>query len=68
MIAASVVLLLLALLGAPLFAVIASSALLGFQREGIDLSVVAIEIYRVAEMPALYRAGGLNEKIAVGQK
>ncbi len=53
MIAASVVLLALALLGAPLFAVIASSALLGFQREGIDLSVVAIEIYRVAEMPAL---------------
>jgi tripartite ATP-independent transporter DctM subunit len=33
--------------------VIATSALLGFQREGIDLSVVAIEIYRVAEMPAL---------------
>ncbi len=53
MIAASVVLLVLALLGAPLFAVIATSALLGFQREEIDLSVVAIEIYRVAEMPAL---------------
>jgi tripartite ATP-independent transporter DctM subunit len=49
----SVVLLLLALLGAPLFAVIATSALLGFQSEEIDLSVVAIEIYRVAEMPAL---------------
>ena len=53
MIATSIVLLLLALLGAPLFAVIAASALLGFQREGIDLSVVAIEIYRLAEMPAL---------------
>jgi tripartite ATP-independent transporter DctM subunit len=53
MIPTSVVLLVLALLGAPLFAVIATSALLGFQREGIDLSVVAIEIYRVAEMPAL---------------
>jgi tripartite ATP-independent transporter DctM subunit len=52
-IATSVLLLVLALLGAPLFAVIATSALLGFQREGTDLSVVAIEIYRVAEMPAL---------------
>jgi len=52
-IATSAVLLMLALLGAPLFAVIAASALLGFQSEGIDLSVVAIEIYRVAEMPAL---------------
>ena len=53
MIAVSVVLLVLALLGAPLFAVIATSALLGFHREAIDLSVVAIEIYRVAEMPAM---------------
>ncbi len=42
MILAGVVLLVLALLGAPLFAVIAASALLGFEREGIDLSVVAI--------------------------
>jgi tripartite ATP-independent transporter DctM subunit len=46
-------LLALALLGAPLFALIAASALLGFQREEIDLSVVAIEVYRLAEMPAL---------------
>ncbi len=53
MIVAGPFLLALALLGAPLFAVIAASALLGFQREGIDLSVVAIEIYRLAEMPAL---------------
>ena len=53
MIATSVILLVLALLGAPLFAVIATSALLGFRSEDIDLSVVAIEIYRVAEMPAL---------------
>jgi C4-dicarboxylate transporter DctM subunit len=51
--ATSVILLVLALLGAPLFAVIATSALLGFRSEDIDLSVVAIEIYRVAEMPAL---------------
>ncbi len=53
MIATGVVLLVLALLGAPLFAVIAASALLGFGREGIDLSVIAIEIYRLAEMPAM---------------
>jgi len=46
-------LLLLALLGAPLFALIAASALLGFSRAEIDLSVVAIEIYRLAETPAL---------------
>jgi tripartite ATP-independent transporter DctM subunit len=53
MIATGLVLLLLALLGAPLFAVIAASALLGFQSEGIDLSVVTIEIYRLAEIPAM---------------
>jgi C4-dicarboxylate transporter DctM subunit len=50
---AALMLLALALLGTPLFALIGASALLGFQREGVDLSVVAIEIYRVAEMPAL---------------
>ncbi len=53
MIGSSLALLALALLGAPLFAVIAASALLGFQREGIDLSVAAIEIYRLAEIPAM---------------
>jgi tripartite ATP-independent transporter DctM subunit len=46
-------LILLALLGAPLFAVIAASAMLGFYRSEIDLSVVAIEFYRIAEMPIL---------------
>jgi C4-dicarboxylate transporter DctM subunit len=46
-------LLLLVLVGAPLFAVIAASAALGLSREEIDLSVVAIEIYRLAEMPVL---------------
>jgi len=42
-----------ALVGAPLFAIIAAGALLGFHAEGIDLSVVAIELYRLAEMPIL---------------
>ena len=46
-------LVLLVLLGAPLFAVIAAGAMLGFSGAGIDLSVVAIEIYRLAEMPVL---------------
>ena len=50
---ATVLLLLAALAGAPLFAVIAASAMLGFSRDEVDLSVVAIEIYRLAEMPVL---------------
>jgi len=46
-------LLLLAMIGAPLFAVIAASALFGFHREEVDLSVVAIEFLRLSEMPVL---------------
>lgn len=41
------------LLGAPLFAVIAAGALFGFQREGVDLSVVAIEFFGLSETPVL---------------
>ncbi|NNF68116.1 MAG: TRAP transporter large permease, partial [Gammaproteobacteria bacterium] len=44
-------LLLLALFGAPLFAVIGASTLLAFQGAEIDLSVMAIEIFGLAEMP-----------------
>jgi C4-dicarboxylate transporter DctM subunit len=47
------VLVLLALYGAPLFAIIAAGALLGFHADGIDLSVIATELYRLAEMPVL---------------
>jgi tripartite ATP-independent transporter DctM subunit len=43
----------LALLGAPLFAVIAASAMLGFAASGTDLSAVAVEIYRLSETPVL---------------
>jgi len=43
----------LALLGAPLFAIIAASAMWGFTQAEIDLSVLGIELYRVAEMPVL---------------
>jgi len=52
-IAAGPLLLLLALLGAPLFAIIAASAMLGYLREGIDLQALAIEFYGIAEMPIL---------------
>ncbi|MBL4761887.1 MAG: TRAP transporter large permease subunit [Gammaproteobacteria bacterium] len=47
------ILLLLAMMRTPLFAIIAASAMLGFYAEEIDLSVMAIEIYRLAEMPVL---------------
>jgi len=49
----ALILLVLVLLGAPLFAIIASSALIGFHSEEIDLSVIAIEIYRIADTPIL---------------
>jgi C4-dicarboxylate transporter, DctM subunit len=50
---ASLFLILLALMGAPLFSVIAAGAMLGFYHSDIDLSVVAIEFFRIAEMPVL---------------
>lgn len=43
----------LALLGVPLFGLIAALALLGFYQGGIDLQVVFIEMYRLAGTPAL---------------
>jgi len=43
----------LAIFGAPLFAVIAASAMLGYQKEGIDLMAIAIEILGIASMPFL---------------
>lgn len=46
-------LLLLAIIRTPLFVVIAASAMLGFYSEDIDLSVISIEVYRLAEMPVL---------------
>ena len=53
MIMLGLLLIALALFGAPLFALIAAAALLGFWSNDVDLSVIAIEIYRVAEMPIL---------------
>ncbi|MEW8026182.1 MAG: TRAP transporter large permease subunit [Candidatus Thiodiazotropha sp.] len=46
-------LILLALFGAPLFTIIGASALWGFHQSDIDLSVVVIEFFRLAEMPVL---------------
>ncbi len=46
-------LLVLALLGTPLFAVIAAGALIGFHNEEVDLAVFAIEVFRLSEMPVL---------------
>ncbi len=48
-----VLLALLALLGAPLFIVIASSAMLGYARSDVPLSAVPIDIFGIAEMPIL---------------
>jgi tripartite ATP-independent transporter DctM subunit len=53
MIIVSLILILLAILGAPLFAVIATSAMLGFTREDTDLLNMAIEILGLAELPFL---------------
>lgn len=53
MILLSVLLVLLAILGAPLFAVIATSAMLGYQREGTDLMSMPLEIMSIADMPFL---------------
>jgi C4-dicarboxylate transporter DctM subunit len=52
-IAVGLVLVLLAVLGAPLFAVIATSAMLGFQRDETDLMNMALEIQSIADLPFL---------------
>lgn len=44
---------LFAFLGAPLFTIIIAGAMLGFYSSGIDLSVMAIELYRIADTPIL---------------
>ena len=49
----SVLALAFALLGSPLFVIIAALALVSFVAEGIDPTVVFIEMYRLADTPAL---------------
>ena len=53
MILVSIILILLAILGAPLFAVIATSAMLGYQRDETDLMNMALEIQSIADLPFL---------------
>ena len=53
MILLGLLLVLLAVFGAPLFAVIAASAMLGYQKEGIDLMAMAIEVLGISQMPFL---------------
>jgi len=53
MLIASLLLVILALMGVPLFIVIIASAMLGFLSTGVDLTVVAIEFYRIVDTPAL---------------
>lgn len=53
MILFSVLLALLAILGAPLFAVIAASAMMGFYNQDSDLMIMAIEVQSIASMPFL---------------
>ena len=50
---AAPLLLLLAILRTPLFVVIALSAMIGFYSLDVELSVISIEVYRLAEMPVL---------------
>ncbi len=47
------VLIVLALYGVPLFSIIAAGALYGFYIAEIDLQVIGIELYRIAETPLL---------------
>ncbi len=53
MLLATLALIILAIMGTPLFIVILASAMLGFLSAEVDLTVVAIEFYRIVEMPVL---------------
>jgi len=50
---AIIALVLLALAGAPLFAVLLGAAMLGFYSVDIDLAIIAIELYRIVDTPLL---------------
>lgn len=53
MIILSLLLVVLAIFGAPLFAIIAASAMIGFYKEGTDLMIMALEVQSIASMPFL---------------
>lgn len=43
----------LALLGAPLFTILAGAAILGFMQQDIDLAILGVELYRLVDTPIL---------------
>jgi tripartite ATP-independent transporter DctM subunit len=49
----SCILVVLAFLGAPLFVIILAVAMIGSYSQGVDLSVIPIEIYRITDAPVL---------------
>jgi len=49
----ALILILLAILGTPLFAIILAVGMLGFHFLDVNLSVIAIEIYRITDTPVL---------------
>jgi C4-dicarboxylate transporter DctM subunit len=49
----ALILFFLAIFGTPLFAVILAVSIIGFHYSGVNLSVIAIEIYRIADTPVL---------------
>lgn len=53
MIILSLLLVILAIFGAPLFAIIATSAMLGFHSSDTDLMTVALQLTDIAQMPVL---------------
>ena len=53
MLFATFALVILAVMGVPLFIIILASAMLGFVASEIELTVVAIEFYRIVDMPVL---------------
>ncbi len=53
MILISIILVLLAVFGAPLFAIIATSAMIGFVSDDVDLMNMALEIQSIASLPFL---------------
>ena len=53
MILVSLLLLVLAILGAPLFAIIATSAMVGFHNNDTELMTIALELMSIAQMPIL---------------
>lgn len=53
MIVVSLLLLMLAILGAPLFAIIATSAMVGFYNNETELMTIALELLSISQMPIL---------------